>query len=159
MPGQGGRVNGTTPISTKENLPRIRTNQHQKQMYDHQFSFGTQQQYNAQAGQQARYIPPHRGGFSSRGGRGGTLRQAAAEIQHTIVRGYNKGKNIVSSVVGAETDQPECSHIVPDNTLLGDPPDIPAIFDVRNEPPDEAMEGLESNLGRYDHEADGHMRS
>lgn len=44
-----------------------------------------------------------------RGGRGGGPRKATAEAEHTVVRGYNKGKNIVNTVVGQEDEQPESS--------------------------------------------------
>nr|GMD45424.1 hypothetical protein Iba_chr10dCG9920 [Ipomoea batatas] len=64
-PAQGGQTNESFAFNDIVTLPRIRTNHHQKQTSDHQASFGA----IAQSNQQRQYIPPHRGGYSSRGGR------------------------------------------------------------------------------------------
>nr|GLL46467.1 uncharacterized protein LOC109192823 [Ipomoea trifida] len=152
---QEGQVNGSPLRSTGEALPRIRTNQHQKQVVERQFSFANSQHANVQTNKQQRYIPPHRGGVTFRGG---TSRQAAAETEHTVVRGFNKGKKVVSSVVGNEAAQPEGPHFVPDNSLMGDPPDDPMSYARRGDPPDDAMEGVEDDPGRGDPEAEGPLR-
>nr|GLL36110.1 uncharacterized protein LOC109179535 isoform X2 [Ipomoea trifida] len=82
-----------------------------------------------------------------------------AEAEHTVVRGYNKGKNIVNTVVGQEDEQPESSQPWTNNVLMGDPLDVPRIFVNLAKPPDEAMEDLEYAFGRNDLAAIAHSRS
>ncbi|XP_031098763.1 uncharacterized protein LOC116002705 [Ipomoea triloba] len=68
----------------------------------------------------------NRGNQRGRGGRGGAPRRAAAETEHTVVRGRTYGKQISTTVVHHQTDIPEssCRNDM-DVELLGDPPDIP----------------------------------
>nr|GMC49233.1 uncharacterized protein LOC109150807 [Ipomoea batatas] len=97
-PTQEGPQDDTTAPIINESLPRIRTNyqQNQPRQYyrsnDYQFA-------NIPPNQQSHYVPPHRGGQKSRGGRGEGPRQAAAESEHTVVRGYNRGRRVVTTVV------------------------------------------------------------
>nr|GLL36251.1 uncharacterized protein LOC109175482 [Ipomoea trifida] len=62
------------------------------------------------------YLNPNRGGYQSnyggsrgRGGRSGFPNQAAAESEHTVVRGSNRGQNITTSVVQHAYGQPDFS--------------------------------------------------
>nr|GLL27488.1 protein GPR107-like [Ipomoea trifida] len=115
-----------------DKLPRIRTNYRQPQTGSQQRAQNDNLYAPAPPVTQRRYAPPQRGGQNARGGRGRGSRQAAAETEHTVVRGYNKGKDITTTVVGRDKDQLECSQFVPEDPLLGDPPDAEKEIDDRN---------------------------
>lgn len=81
---------------------------------------------------------PHqegRGTFRGRGGRGGVPRRAAAEYEHTVVRGRNYGKQIVSTVVYQSNEEvPETSYREEfEFALKENPPDEANSFGNRNE--------------------------
>nr|GMC96234.1 NFX1-type zinc finger-containing protein 1-like [Ipomoea batatas] len=100
------------------------------------------------------------GGFRGRHGRGGGPNQAAAEAEHTVVRGSNRGKNITSTVVVHEYGQ--SSHaMMPgfEHSPKEDPPDRegPAVNEFNF--PDVAMtEGMGSDEPHGDM-AESHMHS
>nr|GMD52542.1 uncharacterized protein LOC109179535 isoform X2 [Ipomoea batatas] len=78
--------------------------------------------------------PASRGSFRGRSGRGGAPRRAAAESEHVVVRGSNKGKHITSTVVIHSKDVLEPSRKVDvDYELTGDPPDNPGWYANRPE--------------------------
>lgn len=102
-------------------LPKIRTNQRSQQ---------TRMQVPDQQRTMVRQnVDSGRGGFRGRGGRGNPPKRAAAESEHTVVRGSNKGKQIVTTVVRHTNDEPGTSNLnVFDYALVGDPPDVPNVF-------------------------------
>nr|GMD22350.1 uncharacterized protein LOC109150807 [Ipomoea batatas] len=70
-----------------------------------------------------------RGAHVNRAGRGGIPRRAAAEYEHTVVRGSKTGKQTISTVVNNQYDPPESSRRNDmDYELLGDPPDAARTF-------------------------------
>nr|GMD89647.1 uncharacterized protein LOC109179535 isoform X2 [Ipomoea batatas] len=103
-----------SPIPPK-NLPRIRTSnypQPQTKRRTHQFQPRNQPQTASR-------------GAGGRGGRGGAPRRAAAESEHTVVRGSRHGKRVVSIVVHHHNNSPEPSHRFDmDANAIGDPPDL-----------------------------------
>lgn len=75
--------------------------------------------------------PAPRGAFRGRGGRGGAPHQAAAETEHTVVRGSNRGRQVTSTVVYQWNEQPRIPLIDDtDYTLMGEPPDLPRVFTI-----------------------------
>nr|GMC86826.1 uncharacterized protein LOC109192823 [Ipomoea batatas] len=79
-----------------DTLPRIRTN----------FRSGHRQQGQGRPDpsfephmDRPTHTPQDRGGFRGRGGRGGGPNRAAADSEHTVVRGSNRGKDITSTAV------------------------------------------------------------
>nr|GMC60628.1 uncharacterized protein LOC109169367 [Ipomoea batatas] len=103
----------TPPINQvmNTNLPWIRTNQHTKKTTEQPRSKESASRVSF-VQEQARYThSPNRGGTRGRGGRSWVPKQAAAEAEHTVVRGLNRGKQITSTVVHHVYDQPESSHM------------------------------------------------
>nr|GMD12795.1 uncharacterized protein LOC109179535 isoform X2 [Ipomoea batatas] len=114
---EAGNNEAVTP-NRYDKLPRIRTNYRQPQTGSQQRAQNDNLYAPAPPVTQRRYAPSQRGGQNARGGRGRGSRRAAAETEHTVVRGYNKGKDITTTVVGRDRDQPECSQFVPEDPLL-----------------------------------------
>nr|GMC57969.1 NFX1-type zinc finger-containing protein 1-like [Ipomoea batatas] len=85
-------------------------------------------QSNTRGGYQAatwsNYRSGYRGGNSGRDGRGGVPNRAAAEAEHTVVRGSNHGRNITTTVVHHAYGQPDLSALAGiDHSPKDDPPD------------------------------------
>nr|GMD02618.1 uncharacterized protein LOC109164574 [Ipomoea batatas] len=118
---QGNNIPVAPFNSTPKNLPRIRTSPQTQQTQR-----VTNQERIPQPQNFTQPQPRGRGGLGNRGGRGGAPRRAAAESEHTVVRGSRLGKQVASTVVHNQCDMPESSHRTDmDYELLGDPPDIP----------------------------------
>ncbi|XP_031124243.1 uncharacterized protein LOC116026956 [Ipomoea triloba] len=129
-----------TDLDTRRPLPRIRTNQ------NNQTKEG--QRLAPQNAPPRQYIAQERGAPRGRGGRGSAPRRAAAEPEHTVVRGFNKGKQITTTRIQHPNDLPESSDRMEDDyQLLGEPPDIPKLFVPRPEDQDTTMV---DNVGRLD---------
>nr|GMC73934.1 protein CASP-like [Ipomoea batatas] len=62
-------ANDSNVVKYKDTLPRIRTNEQQKQPTVDYNSFHDRQAANTQPSQQRKYVPPHRGGQATRGRR------------------------------------------------------------------------------------------
>lgn len=126
------RTNMVADQSFQKKLPTIRTTQTQQAPM-----IQSQTPYQAPNRQPN---TANRGNQRGRGGRGGAPRRAAAETEHTVVRGRNYGKQISTTVVHHQTDIPEssCRNDM-DFELLGDPPDIPRVFANRPVDHDEHM--------------------
>lgn len=131
----------TTAQNRTPNLPRIRTHQVTKSTKEHEPLRKPAPTDQYQAG---------RGATRGRGDRGGAPRRAAAESEHTVVRGHNYGKQIASTVVvHPEEEASESSHLEEfDFALKENPPDVPGIFSNRERISDEPM--LDKG-GRLDH--------
>nr|GME12106.1 uncharacterized protein LOC109179535 isoform X2 [Ipomoea batatas] len=70
-----------------------------------------------------------------RGDRSGN-RRAGAESEHVVIRGRDKGKSIVTTVVHHPDDTTTARL---EDTILSDPPDKATDLPDMAEPPDEAM--------------------
>nr|GMC60818.1 uncharacterized protein LOC109179535 isoform X2 [Ipomoea batatas] len=129
-------------------LPRIRTNQNSRPPKEQTAPQRTdRRQANPGGGGLGgnQMAPAGRGVTRGRGIRGGAPRRAAAESEHTVVRGSNGGKQIASTVVHHVNDIPGPSRRMDvDFDLLGDPPDNPGIFEDRPNLSDHAM-GMDDN--------------
>ncbi|XP_031095268.1 uncharacterized protein LOC115999567 [Ipomoea triloba] len=118
---QGNNIPVAPFNSTPKNLPRIRTSPQTQQTQRVTNQERTPQPQNLRQPQ-----PSGRGAHGNRGGRGGAPRRAAAESEHTIVRGSRLGKQITNTVVHNQCDIPESSYRTDmDYELLGDPPNVP----------------------------------
>nr|GMD40825.1 uncharacterized protein LOC109179535 isoform X2 [Ipomoea batatas] len=133
------RPSSATMQNVLTTLPRIRTTQNQNSPRGQTIpQQGGRYQTNqggrgSGGGQMAHY---ERGTTRGRGTRGGAPRRAAAESEHIVVRGSNRGKQIASSVVHHMNDRPEPSRRMDvDYELLGDPPDVPRLFENRPDKP------------------------
>lgn len=133
------RPSSATMQNVLTTLPRIRTTQNQNSPRGQNIpQQGGRYQTNQGGrglggGQMAHY---ERGTTRGRGTRGGAPRRAAAESEHIVVRGSNRRKQIASSVVHHMNDRPEPSRRMDvDYELLGDPPDVPRLFENRPDKP------------------------
>nr|GMD98920.1 uncharacterized protein LOC109179535 isoform X2 [Ipomoea batatas] len=132
----GNNARGTDTPTAAQNrtpiLPRIRTHQVTRtaKEYEPPRRPVPTDQYQAR-----------RGATRGRGGRGGAPRRTAAETEHTVVRGRNYGKQIVSTVVvHPEKEAPESSHLEEFNFAFKEnPPDVPAAFRNMENLTDESM--------------------
>nr|GMC63017.1 uncharacterized protein LOC109179535 isoform X2 [Ipomoea batatas] len=151
----------TPPINQvmNTNLPWIRTNQHTKKTTEQPRSKESASRVSF-VQEQARYThSPNRGGTRGRGGRSWVPKQAAAEAEHTVVRGLNRGKQITSTVVHHVYDQPESSHMEDiEYQFKEDPPDAERIFTNPPEPPGENMADANRVNGQFGHEAASSQR-
>nr|GME07552.1 uncharacterized protein LOC109192823 [Ipomoea batatas]GME12993.1 uncharacterized protein LOC109192823 [Ipomoea batatas] len=121
VPSNDGNMPTPTARNLTRSLPAIRTTPHIQTQEIHgpipQQALGSQAQHNG------------RGAYRGRGGRGGPPRRAAAEIEHTVVRGSRNGKQITTTVVHHQYDHPESSNRTEvDYDLLGEPPDLARVF-------------------------------
>nr|GMC57896.1 uncharacterized protein LOC109179535 isoform X2 [Ipomoea batatas] len=152
----------TPPINQvmNTNLPWIRTNQHTKKTTEQPRSKESASRVSF-VQEQARYThSPNRGGTRGRGGRSWVPKQAAAEAEHTVVRGLNRGKQITSTAVHHVYDQPESSHMEDIEYQFKEdpPPDAERIFTNPSEPPDENMADANRVNGQFGHEAASSQR-
>lgn len=135
------------PQYMNANLPRIRTHQQPDTSVLPQGRGGVQ----FEAPQERRLVnpqQPNRGAFRGRGGRGGAPRRAAAELEHIVVRGHDKGKQITSIVVLNSNDSPEASHMIGlEYGFKEDPPDLARVFTNRREPPYISMRDNDQDVG------------
>nr|GMD17801.1 uncharacterized protein LOC109192823 [Ipomoea batatas] len=140
VPAQAGYVPLPTPRNFTRNLPAIRTTPHTQMQELHdptpQQALGSQTQHNV------------RGTFRGRGGRGGPPRRAAAETEHTVVRGSRSGKQVTTTVVHHQHAHPESSNRTEDDYgLLGEPPNLGRAFTDDLGADDSVMEDDTGQLG------------
>nr|GMD42195.1 uncharacterized protein LOC109171840 [Ipomoea batatas] len=92
----------TLMLQSAEPLPRIKIKNQDGFNQTSQGVANTYQRLHNQTAFSDQSSQGTRGGARGRHGRGGIPNRTAAEVEHTVVRGSNKGKNIVSAVVYEE---------------------------------------------------------
>lgn len=151
---------GSTPINnnTRIPLPRIRTTQQQGNT-DYSMINGSSRVTSNQG--VARQTQTATLGTSmGRGGHGAAPRRAAAESEHTVVRGSNRGKHITTTVFHHANDQPESSYVSEFGfNFKENPSDVARVFTNPVFQSDEVMQDADQTDGLMVPGAEGLLRS
>nr|GLL31240.1 uncharacterized protein LOC109179535 isoform X2 [Ipomoea trifida] len=140
-PASEGYLPTTTFNNPPRNLPNIRTNSHPQSQTTRRSDVQLQRNIQPQSA--------GRGAHGGRNGRSGAPRHAAAESEHTVVRGSRLGKQVATTVV--QHDIPETSsRAYIDHNVLGEPPDLARIFDNNQLEADADMVDDTSQSGQID---------
>nr|GMC54142.1 uncharacterized protein LOC109147318 [Ipomoea batatas] len=152
------------PQTERRQVPRRDTNRD---------GLGTQSRYQTasmggyQSTNRGGYMNSNRGGYQSnyggsrgRGGRSGFSNQAAAESEHTVVRGSNRGQNITTTVVQHAYGQPDFSAMAEfECSPKEDPPDRGGTRFPDFNFPDVAMDEFDGRNDPTGVGTDAHLRS